>query len=318
MRAVACGFTLGCLLAQLAPYQERGGSNYGWYRLGPDCQRGPYGVIPNYDTAAAEIDHQLEAMYRNGQRRLRIPIYHGRGIGGGTVLDSKGGELTTRGRQNLRDLLAKIRSAGFVEILVTFVPTGANDPARWTAFQQDYYDENWALIRSLRPLIAAAGIPYRIDLWNEGSPHPRQRAALEYCQRLWNQYGSEYGTDDTVGFSIIPDPARLELVASVYGDTPFGNHGDPPAFDLHFYASAQSRFEKALEILNTAGRRQPWILGEAYCNDSAEAQALRQEIDSTGKRVLFLLQWPLEASSSCRDVSIAPPVDFGEYIARGF
>jgi hypothetical protein len=51
-----------------------GGSNYGWYFLGPGCSREPYGVVYNYDTATATIDSQLQQMYSNGQRRLRIPV----------------------------------------------------------------------------------------------------------------------------------------------------------------------------------------------------------------------------------------------------
>jgi hypothetical protein len=71
-------------------------------------------------------------------------------------------------------------------------------------------------------------------------------------------------------------------------------------------------------IANYAGLRRPWIIGEVFCNDAQEAQVLRQKIDSTGKRVLFLLEWPLDRSSACRDVSVAAPLDFGEYMARGF
>jgi hypothetical protein len=57
-----------------------GGSDYGWYQLDSPCIREPYGVVYNYDTATATIDAQLQQMYANGQRRLRIPIYFARGI----------------------------------------------------------------------------------------------------------------------------------------------------------------------------------------------------------------------------------------------
>src|SRR5580692_7387197 len=45
-----------------------GGSNYGWYYLTASCNREPYGVVYNYNTATATIDSQLQQMYNNGQR----------------------------------------------------------------------------------------------------------------------------------------------------------------------------------------------------------------------------------------------------------
>jgi len=306
------------LFVSILSAQHRGGSNYAWYRVDANCVRNPYGIIPNYDTARAEIDQQLEAMFHSGQRRLRIPVYHGHHIAGGTNMESDGGNLTPRCRENFRRLLETIHRIGFSEIVIGFFPQGPNNPARWTAFQPDIFEENWQIIASLRPLISAAKIRYRIDLWNEGSPGPRQPIMLEYCQRLWNQYAAAYGTRDTVGFSIIPSEDRFQLLRALYGDSPFGNHGRPPALDIHFYKDAAARFASAHSLLRAAGFRQPWILGESYYNDAAEAQTLRQAIRVTHQKILFLLQWPLTSDAACRDVSLAPPGDFSNYRKEGF
>ena len=54
------------------------------------------------------------------------------------------------------------------------------------------------------------------------------------------------------------------------------------------------------------------------------ARTLRQAMDSTGRTVFYLLQWPLQApridfpNSTCSDVSVAPPVNFAAYTAQGF
>lgn len=306
------------LLAQSLSGQHRGGSNYAWYQLDPDCQRGPYGIIANYRSAKSVIDGQLRAMYHNGQRRLRIPIFHGRTLHGGTNLESVNGDLSPEYRDNLRNLLAEIHHIGFQEIIVGFFPQGYNQPLHWTTFQPDLYEENWKLIQNLRPLIAGSHIHYRIDLANETSPNAHQPVALKYCQRLWNQYAAAYGTRDTVGFSIVPDPGQLQLLPAVYGDTPFGNHGAPRVLDLHFYKNPGPRFDTAVSILHAAGFDQPWILGESYYNDAAEAQALRDAIHSTHQNILFLLQWPITSNAACRNVDITPPLEFDQYIAWGF
>jgi len=147
-----------------------GGSNYGWYTLGPSCNREPYGVVYNYDTATSTIDAQLQEMFNNGQRRLRIPIFHGRGLNTGTIMDSTGGTLAPRFQTNLANLLAAVKAAGFVEIEVSFHPQGGNDPTQWNTFSDDFYQENRSVIENLQPIIAAAGISYHLDLLNEGIP----------------------------------------------------------------------------------------------------------------------------------------------------
>jgi hypothetical protein len=63
----------------------------------------------------------------------------------------------------------------------------------------------------------------------------------------------------------------------------------------------------------------PWIIGEAYYNDAAEALAQRKEITSTGQQVLYLTKWPLTSGASCSpDVDVAAPTDFSNYAAQNF
>jgi len=297
-----------------------GGSNYGWYHLDSPCNREPYGVVYNYDTAQTTIDTQLQQMYSNGQRRLRIPIFHGRGIDSGTVMDSTGGNLAPRFQTNLANLLAAIKAAGFVELEISFHPQGGNDPTKWTTFSADYFQENWSLIQSLRPIIAAAGISYHLDLSNEGIPPQGYTAFLQYSQELWNDYAAAFGTGDTIGFSIIADDTHVSQVSTVYGPSSFGNHGSPQLFDVHIYTDAGNSFVTAFNSLNAQGYQGvPWVIGEAYYNDATEAPALRQAVNSTGQTVQYLTQWPVTSDLSCStDVNVAPPADFSNYQAQHF
>lgn len=312
--SITCGDATAS--AKLTIYQAPGGSDYAWYQVDmPSCNRESYGVVYNYDTATAIIDSQLQTMYSNGQRRLRIPIYHGRGsFTPGTIMDSTGGTLAPRFLNNLANLLTEIKSVGFEEIEVSFHPEGPNNPTSWTSFSSDYFTENWELIQTLHPIIAGAGIKYHLDLLNEGIPTPSQTVLLEYSQNLWTSYTATFGSSDTVGFSIIPDADRLSEVSEVYGQNPL-----PPAFDLHFYDNAGMSFASAFTALNGAGfSGKPWILGEAYYNDATEASQLRQQIDATGQPVYFLTQWPLTSAMSCSNVDVAPPVDFSNYLSNHF
>lgn len=297
-----------------------GGSDYGWYHLDPPCSREPYGVVYNYDTATAIINSQLQQMFTNGQRRLRIPIYFARGIDSGTIMDSTGGNLAPRFQANLANLLAAIKATGFVEVEVSFHPQSNNNPIGWTNFSDDYFQENWALIQNLRPIIAAAGISYHLDLLNEGIPPPGYAALLQYDQMLWNDYVTTFGSSDTLGFSIIADSAHVAQVSTVYGASAYGNQGSPQLFDVHIYDETGSSFATAFSGLSSQGYQGvPWIIGEAFYNDAAEAAALRQEINSTGQTVLYLTQWPVTSDRSCSpDVNVAPPADFSNYQAQHF
>jgi len=314
------GWPAGQSLAATTGARAPGGSNYGWYQV-DGCTWRPYGVVNSFHNAPDVIRGQLAAMRAAGQQRLRVPIYHRHGPDNGTVMDSTGGNLSAQNRQNLTDLLRAIADAGFVEIQVAFMTIDPNHPGKWGEWKEDLYLENWNLIRNLRPIIAGAGIPYRIDLCNEGVPFSDQPVRLEYMRRLWKDYNHDFGKNDTIGFSATID--RLKYIPQVYENNP------PYLFDFHFYRANPIVDEGQMFI--TADRQmrqygytnQGWTIGEVYYNDLTAAHTLRQAIDSTGRTVFYLLQWPLNGPrvdypQPCTDVSVAPPVNFSAYSAQGF
>lgn len=315
--ACAVGAIASTVVALPSFATPTGGSDYGWYQV-TNCNREPYGVIANYNTASATINQQLATMIANGQRRLRIPIYFGHGINSGTVMDSTGGNLSPQNRQNLTNLLAAIKNAGFAEIEVGFFPVGAmNDPTSWSQYNETYYQENWNLIYNLHSIIASAGILYRIDLQNEGAPTTGQTALLQYDQHLWNDYNFVFGKNDTVGVSIIPEQNRLQNLPAVYGPSQYGSHGAPYLFDLHFYDHTTTNFINTYNIMHGNYPGIGWILGEAFYNDPVQADTLNQSIAQTGQTIFYLTQWPLTYQRSCADVDVVP-LDFSNYLSRGF
>lgn len=312
---------------QVAPSvgEVAGGSNYAWFHV--DCPSQPcpqtgkncrelYGVVANYDSHAALIRSQLEAMYAAGQRRLRIPIYHMHGQDTGTVMDSQGGTLSEQYRQNLRDLLRDIREIGYEAVIVGFFPIGPyNTPFDWTSWQEEAYQENWGVIVALRPIVADAGIPYLLDLMNEGAPQPTQVQLRTYVERLWRDYAEAFGTEDTVGFSIIGDsPARYQTLVSILDDAGYGR---PAVYDLHFYEDISTNFQRMDAAMVAQDDHRPWIIGETFYNDASAAQALAEAQTSTGRQILYVLQWPVTRNRGCDGhCDVAPPVAFDQWLTE--
>jgi hypothetical protein len=304
-----------------------GGSNYGWYNV-VACDREPYGVIPNYHLVQSTIDGQLTAMYNNGQRRLRIPIYFTHGAGSGTVMDATGGNIAPQYQTNLANLLAKIGQIGFHEILISFHPIGPSavegNTTNWATWNETLFQEHWNLIYNLRPIIVGAGVPYRIDLYNEGVPHPSSSnsvVTLTYMQKLWNYYVYSFGKNDTVGFSIIGDYDRARNSGNIFRNSPFGNHGRPYVYDVHLYTDAANKFHQTrLGLQYWYGQNVPgWIIGEAYYNNALEAQQISSAMTQYGQTVHYLTQWPWDVSNpSCGGINVAPPISFSNYQSYGF
>jgi hypothetical protein len=312
----------------IAVATPRGGSNFNWYTIS-GCNREPYGVIANYHLARAQIDNALDAVRASGQDRLRIGIFHGRGLNTGTVMDSSGGNLSSQNRKNLTDLLATIKAKGFSEVMIAFHPQGPNVPLTWPSWNEDLYQENWNLIYNLRPIIKNSGLLYRIDLMNEGTPTSSQSMLLQYAQRLWADYtyrmriedgasNNPYGKNDTLGFSIIGSSLdRIGRVPAIY------NGNVPHLFSLHFYGdSSKSEYQQFVDAHNAMNSRglgpQGWIIGEAFYQDTQAAQHFRNAINQTGRTVHYLTQWPLTRDRSCEHANKAPPSEYSAYIQQNF
>ncbi|MDX3191655.1 hypothetical protein PV458_24855 [Streptomyces sp. MN03-5084-2B] len=316
-----------CSVLTAAPAQAldgHGGSNYAFYRIDHDpggCDREPYGVVNSYDKAPATIGAQLRQMYAAGQRRLRIPLFHQHGPDSGTVLNSTGGRLSAQNRKNLADLLAAVKATGYQEIELGFFPIGAADPHDWTQWNESQYQENRSIVEDVRSVVRAAGLPYQLDLLNEGMPMSGQTTLRDYAKRLWHDYTAAHGKADTVGFSMtvwIADRARQ--IPDVYG-------GDVPhVFDVHLYGDDNGngdeyqQFVDAHNELASKGYHQGWIIGEAYYDDATAADGIARAIRDTGQVVFYLTQWQLSRSDGCADktVDVAPPVSYAHYLADGF
>lgn len=318
---------LAALLSVDAFAAGRGGSNYHFFQL-DGCNREPYGVLKNFHTHRAQIESDLVRMYDNGQRRLRIGIFHGRGLDSGTLIDSTGGNIAPQYRQNLADLLATIKAVGFVEIQFAFFPQAQNNPGNWSSSigwsstDESYFQENWNLVYNLMPILRSSGIHFTVDLGNElflperginGIPTNR----TVYANKLWANFRTVFSIGESMGFSVRPGKiGDLSEARLIYGSYP------PYTMSIHMYGDYYNSVRRAHSELNSANYKYTGlVVGEVPYNDATVASQVNSASLTIGSRPIhWLTQWPLQPNAACAEtgVNVAPPVDFGNYIIYGF
>lgn len=311
-------------LASSLAAASRGGSNYGFFAL-DGCTREHFGVVRSYQAAPDLIRSDLRQMVTNGQQRIRINVYFGRGLSTGTIVDSPASALDAQALANLQSLLQDARDAGFVETVVALHPQGVNATNEWTSgdwnsLREGVTNENWGVIQSVMPVVMGSPIRTLIDLGNEAyvpRVFPRgllPSGSVRYMKTIWDRYLAQYPIGSTVGFSVRPSEAgRLSLARHVYGDNP------PYTFQIHVYDNAGQTLWDAHRGLGDANYRfAGLIVGETYYNDAQAAQELRAAVNALPRTVHFVLQWPLTRRRACADVDVAPPLDFSAFIQQGF
>jgi hypothetical protein len=333
------------------------GVNLGFYDLGPGCDREPFGVLANLHRPGVRerVTDILVELRARGSESIAVGIYHFRapgpadadGVWAGTaLLDSTGGDLHPRMRRNLADLLADIRAAGFLQLLVRYHPQGGNDVAQWTQFDESIFQENWNLIANLMPVIENSGLDYRVDLMTEGMPRsrfvnvfgqvlffptePDNEPWSRYANRMWQNYVSRFDPARSVGFSSISDPdpnrlrARLEHTSYVYrlaggervypGALAFSIYGWPDADEGELYSRIVDRLRR-FGLGNM-----PLIVAESFYNDREAMARIAAAARELQAPPLYVLQWPVDRRDrTCSShVNVAFPVEVDQMLRFGF
>ena len=284
-------------------------------------------MLRNFHLNRAQIEDDLLIMHQNGQRRLRIGLFHGRGLSSGTLIDSTGGTIDQQYLTNLADLLATVRAIGYEEIQFAFFPQGQNNPGNWgTSYswgstEESYLLENWGLVTQVMPVLRSSGLPFRVDLGNElyiARFAPRTLALSNqsnYAKKMWEKFRSTYTIGESVGFSVrASEIPKLSTARLIYGNYP------PYLMSIHVYNNTDSTIRSAHSALNSANYQYTGlVIGETPYNDLTSAQQIQSASLNIGSRPIhYVLQWPLTATPTCADVDVAPPVDFSNYILYGF
>lgn len=346
---------------------HRGGSNHLFYRHPTPGGTGGYGhgIALHYHEPGVRstVQNQLQQMYANGQRSLRVFVHYLHAPGA-TITDTPaessrkcrvevkdikncpaGSEyfLPLQYQQNLADYLADIRSAGFERVMVAIGPQWINDFYGCASTQipesirqqlyagsplvNELFEESWGVARETRAIAVASGLPYLMDLGNEYIPPSNLTGCAKdiiegttttpgYLRFMWNRYVANYGTQDTVGFSVIVGngwDADNRLARMPQFLSPL-----PAVYSLHSYTGSGDIYgglRRAYTVTGNFGRR-PWIIGETDSRSTTAANELRRFVlDTPQQQVLYALQWP---GFNCTTEAECLPLDFGTFISRGF
>ncbi|MFZ5638406.1 MAG: hypothetical protein ACOY82_17655 [Pseudomonadota bacterium] len=346
---------------------HRGGSNHLFYRHPTPGGAGGYGygIALHYHEPGVRstVQNQLQQMYANGQRSLRVFVHYLHAPGGTTtdtpaessrkcrveVKDAKtcpaGSEyfLPLQYQQNLASYLADIRAAGFERVLVAIGPQWINDFYGCASSQipdsirqqlyagsplvNELFEESWGVAKETRAIAVASGLPYLMDLGNEYIPPSNLTGCAKdiiegtattqgYLRFMWSRYVANYGTQDTVGFSVIVGngwDADNRLARMPQFLSPL-----PAVYSLHSYTASGDIYgglRRAYTVTGNFGRR-PWIIGETDSRSTTAANELRRFVlDTPQQQVLYALQWP---GFNCTTEAECLPLDFSTFISRGF
>jgi hypothetical protein len=290
------------------------GANYSHFGV-TACDFGGQGIVASGTLEQALIKKQLAAMRAAGIETLRLFIWNMHDASGQTwgVVSSAGGRLGPGEEKNLIDYLTAVHSAGFKQLTVVFGPEWTNDPIGWpdNHYDPSLFDENWQLIRTVRPIVKQYGPPsVRFDLLNEGAPsdYLATKDQLEtYLAHVYSEYVDAFGNQDVTVSSIVGanDQSRISNLIDTLRST---GRPLPTWFEIHIYGSTPLEDLRATDATLTAkGLAQPITIGETYYDDSATAAAVKTFIATASRPITEVIEWPLRRGSDCRDISVAPP-----------
>jgi hypothetical protein len=297
------------------------GANYSHFGV-TVCDFGGQGIVASGTFDQALIKKQLAAMRAAGIETLRLFIWNMHDASGQTwgVVSSAGGRLGPAEEKNLIDYLTAVRSVGFKQLTVVFGPEWTSDPIGWpdNHYDPSLFDENWQLIRSVRPIVKQYGPrSVRFDLLNEGAPsdYLATKAQLEgYLAQMYSNYVDAFGNQDVTVSSIVGanDQSRISNLIDTLRST---GRPLPTWFEIHIYGNTPLEDLRATDATLTAkGLTQPITIGETYYNDSATAAAVKTFIATASRPITEVIEWPLRRGSDCRDISVAPPYKADAFI----
>jgi hypothetical protein len=244
-----------------------------------------------------------------GSRALRTVFVHSTEGDPWSYLPSAGGRLPEPYRTNLVNYLRDVRAAGFESFTIAFNPWYANDPVGYdgNVYDPSKFEENWQLIRDMRPLIKQYGPPTtRIDVIAEGAPDSWQPQLREYAAEMWTRYVDAFGNGDAT-ISVIANPYGVRRLPNLVQALRATGRPLPEYFDVHPSWSASDALtdlRRVDDYLTSQQLPQPLVIGEEVYDNAEVAAAIATFMRTSSRRVLEVTEWP--GTTTQRPVSTCP------------
>ncbi len=259
----------------------------------------------------------LSSLRASGQRKVALLLWHTRLEKHmdckGFLLDSSGGVFSPGVVDNLVSFLQLAAKLGFDEVQIRFAPMGKNWPKEWKSWNESLFQENWSLIRSTAVSLKVNNTPRVVfDLGAElgGLTAPGCVQCPEYTRRMWQEYTTEFGADNSYGFSIAYAPGRLgRLIDTLRAVGPL-----PTDYAVDLYVEP-SRVGVAISNLtreaNDKGLDAPeFLIQETYYADQEMYQALLAALRQNNVTIRAVMQWPQVRGSNRKHFGVSSTPDY--------
>jgi hypothetical protein len=269
--------------------------------------------VGTYHLDPGLVNAQIEAMKASEQNSYTITLWNSNigacelsgacndGVNDGVwgeVMDNSTYAMRPQHRANLKALVGKALDVGFRRIFIRF---GQNSyPESWTMWDETKYQQVWNFMvdarNAAREEVNSRGLSYLypsprsiliFDLGAEsGGLGGGQRPA--FMTRLWQDYNSSFGNDDTIGYSIAWAPGRFNTLRSLLTST----GALPNSWGVDIYDNMTTGLN---QLYNEMGplRNQPVHILETYFNriqNANEAQASLNQNEF--QNFASFSQWP--------------------------
>ena len=313
---------------------ETGGSNYISYDLnGYDYKTFKKGVewyekiktvLGHYHENPNAVIQQLTNMRNAGQKKIAFVIWHRRldptvknqNVTPGAFIMSRSGELFWQYEQNIINVMKKIKELGFNEVQIRFCAMGQGQPLGWEKWNELYFLENWSFLVNVRnaveSVLAGSNIQRWYDLHAEGGGQTRGKNP-EYNRRMWDNYVSTFGTNDTYGVSVVPCEGRISgMIVNLRASTMKYN---PSQYAIDIYGEPEAALEIVKKELRSKNEhRKPIIIQETYYNNAKQFRLLNKKAKSLNLKLRTIMQWPLEEGVKVTHYSVTYPEKYNNYI----
>ena len=307
--------------------QQTGGTNYVIYDIGSDTlsptlkkesNSSLKSVIGNFNEHPDIVGGQLVSKCAVGQRKISLmvwyfPFLEEWGMTQDAVyiqdnlpmVNSRGGSLSPKHLQNLKDvvaLIANLKSSNgtncFNELQFRFAPMGIANPLGWTSWDEDRYQENKQFIFNTRQTIRSitANLPITIyfDLAAENGGQTNGQN-IPYLKKIWHDYVLAFGTNDTYGFSIAWAPGRFANLINIYDQV--GTRPTQHAIDLYDEAG-QGMLPQLqalqIELQQTNELATPLLIQETYFDDQIAFDQITSAANNLGLNIRTIMQWQMQ------------------------